>query len=418
MTTLYELYYNPKTGFQSAEKLYQKAKQADLDVSFGDVKRFLAKQEVQQLTHEPEKPKVYSSIVAPYPKFNFEIDLMIYDRFTFHNYKYILCCIDVYSRFAQARPLTNRNFSSILEKLEDIFSVMGYPENINADQEFNTHEFNEFCSKHNIKTWFSTPNEPNKNAIVERFNKTLAGMLGRVRLATKRHDWYNYLPEIIDNYNNTIHRTIKHTPAEVWTKKYDNAQEVTFSEETPLVPGQQVRIQLSQSIFTKGDAVKYSKDVYTIKKRVGNKYQLDGETTLYKRYQLLPIDAVEVYSNKSENDDQKEHESIQAERKLDRMMNKEGIEKNEAFDEPIQLRPRKEKPVKEKIKKVTSKKKKPEKFIIESIIGKKNEKIRFIMKLNGKNTMKQHGNHEKFCYKMFQSWLKNSRININSINFY
>ena len=86
----------------------------------------------------------------------------------------ILCCVDVYSRFAICRALTNRKISNIVEKLEEMFKEIGFPKNINCDQEFNVKEVNEFAKRHNITMWYSQPYEINKNAIVERFNRTLA----------------------------------------------------------------------------------------------------------------------------------------------------------------------------------------------------------------------------------------------------
>jgi hypothetical protein len=33
------------------------------------------------------------------------MDIMVYNRFQYDNYKYILTCVDVYSRYAQAKHL-------------------------------------------------------------------------------------------------------------------------------------------------------------------------------------------------------------------------------------------------------------------------------------------------------------------------
>jgi hypothetical protein len=36
---------------------------------------------------------------------------MVYNRFQYDNYKYILTCIDVYSRYAQAIPLKSKHLN-------------------------------------------------------------------------------------------------------------------------------------------------------------------------------------------------------------------------------------------------------------------------------------------------------------------
>ena len=66
---------------------------------------------------------------------NYQIDIIVYDRFEYHKYKYILCCVDVYSRYASCRTMTNRRNETILTELQSIFSEMGLPKTINSDNE-------------------------------------------------------------------------------------------------------------------------------------------------------------------------------------------------------------------------------------------------------------------------------------------
>ena len=60
------------------------------------------------------------------------------------------------------------------------------------------------------------PDEPHKNAIIERVHRTIARLLQLFRLGSKRFDWYNFLPDVVNNYNTTYHRTTKHTPTEIF----------------------------------------------------------------------------------------------------------------------------------------------------------------------------------------------------------
>jgi len=54
--------------------------------------------EVKQILLEYRKPKRYLPIVAKYPGDCFQMDIMVYNRFEYNGYKYILTCIDVFSR--------------------------------------------------------------------------------------------------------------------------------------------------------------------------------------------------------------------------------------------------------------------------------------------------------------------------------
>ena len=172
-----DLYYNAKTGYVSADKLWKKAKELGINITKKQVSDFLNKQYSEQITKQLKRPKKYSTIVSPSVLNNFQINILIYDRYEFHHYKYILMVIDVYSRYLQAIPLTSRKFDVIMKKLVKLFEKIGYPKNINVDNEFNTNEFNKFVDDHNIKVYYSDPNEINKNAIVERCNRTIASML-------------------------------------------------------------------------------------------------------------------------------------------------------------------------------------------------------------------------------------------------
>ena len=226
--------------------------------------------------------------------------------------KYIFTCIDVYSRFVQAIPLTNKNETTKLDAFKKIVSVMDNPTNINSDQEFNTKLFNEYFKKHNIKTYFSYPDEVNKNALIERFHRTLSGLLQKWRDATNKHDWYNILPIIIDNYNNTYHRTIKSIPEKVFhgeSFNYQNYQ--TINNQFKI--GDKVRIKLKKSVFDKSDKNMFSKEVYTVDYLDKQKYYLRDESGHvlkmgFKYYELMHIDIVEY----KPTDDQhlKEHQRM------------------------------------------------------------------------------------------------------------
>ena len=70
--------------------------------------------------------------------------------------------------------------------------------------------------------WFSQRDQPHKNAIIERFWRTLALLLQRMREATKNFDCTKALPEAIENYNTTYHTSIKATPTEIIEGKKEN----------------------------------------------------------------------------------------------------------------------------------------------------------------------------------------------------
>ena len=115
-----------------------------------------------------------------------------------------------------------------------------------------------------IEFYFSEANELIKNSIVERYNRTLAGFLQKYRVASGSYDWPSYLPDIVFNSNHIYHSTMKATPYDVFHGLDTNKQTHVRLPPTSFKVGDKVRIKIHKNIFSKGDALTYSKDIYVI----------------------------------------------------------------------------------------------------------------------------------------------------------
>jgi hypothetical protein len=121
--------------------------------------------------------------------------------------------------------------------------------------------------KNNVKIWFSHPDEiVGKNAIIERFWRTLAGRLQDYALNTGRQDWNNYLKEVVENYNNTYHSTVRGKPKDIWNGKDSNKQDIIIQKPEFQI-GDLVRYSKPKKVFDKGDVETYSNILYKIVKR-------------------------------------------------------------------------------------------------------------------------------------------------------
>ena len=54
-----------------------------------------------------------------------------------------------------------------------------------------------------------------KASIVERVQRTIRSRIFKLFTAQNDHKWLDALPKIIENYNKTVHRTIKMRPIDV-----------------------------------------------------------------------------------------------------------------------------------------------------------------------------------------------------------
>jgi hypothetical protein len=319
MEKLKKIFYDPKQGLVSVKKLYEKTKDLELGLTFKQVNDFYKAQSINQVLKPIRKPKEFNSYRALYPGHIFQMDIIVYDRYTYHNYKYILVVIDIYSRYLDAKPMTNRKLSTIIEKFEEIIKDMGAPYEIQCDNEFNKKDFIEVLDDYDIKYRFSDPSEQHKNPIVERSNGTLALLLQKIRITTKRYDWYNYLNDALENYNNTIHSTTDNKPIDIYSGKKINEQDYN-NVKNKFSIGDKVRIIKKKIVFSKGDVIKASKEKYIIEGINKNRIKLNGKTTTFKPYELIKITDGE--------DDIIEPETQTASNKIKHMYKRTGIDQN------------------------------------------------------------------------------------------
>ena len=327
-------FYDVNTGFVSANELYEKMIKDGHDVSRKQIKQFYDNQEVVQKTktHPLKTDRVYNSIIASQYGSNYQIDIIVYDRFEYHKYKYILCVVDVYSRYASCRAMTNRRNETILDEIKSIFDEMGIPKAINADNEFNKSTFNTYFNNNDIVCYFSQPGEVNKNAIVERFNRTLTGLINKWRLATGRYDWNKILNDIVNNYNKTYHRTIKTTPFKIKNGDDINHQSIVRVSHDFKI-GDKVRILEEQNIYSKADVIHWSDEIYTVKDVVKNKIYLNDHDIYFKPYELMKIiDDVGMFDS-PETTHETIHVVLKKKKKIDKELKQDGIDqKNDLGD--------------------------------------------------------------------------------------
>jgi hypothetical protein len=68
---------------------------------------------------------------------------------------WVLACIDVYSRYAEAQYVgVTAKMVDVVYAFKEILERMGKPIEIQADDEFNNKIFLEFCEKNKIKAYF------------------------------------------------------------------------------------------------------------------------------------------------------------------------------------------------------------------------------------------------------------------------
>ena len=136
--------------------------------------------------------------------------------------KYLLCAIDLFSKYAFVVPLKDKKGTSITNAFNKIIKQSNRkPNKIWVDQggEFYNHVFQKWLSDNDI-IMYSTFNE-GKSVVAERFIRTLKNKLYKHVTATGKNVYYDLLDDLVNKYNNPNHSTIKMKPKDV---KNDTAE--------------------------------------------------------------------------------------------------------------------------------------------------------------------------------------------------
>ena len=121
--------------------------------------------------------------------------------------KYLLRAIDLFSRYAWVIPIKDKKGTSIVNAFQKIISKERKPNKIWVDQgsEFYNKSFKDFLKINNIEV-YSTYNE-GKSVVAERFIRTLKNKIFKHKTAILKNVYFDALDDIVNTYNNTVHRT-------------------------------------------------------------------------------------------------------------------------------------------------------------------------------------------------------------------
>ena len=185
--------------------------------------------------------------------------------------KYLLCAIDLYSKYAFVVPLKDKKGISIVNGFNKIIKQSGRkPNKIWVDQgsEFYNQNFKKWLSDNDI-IMYSTYSE-GKSVVAERFIRTLKNKLYKYMTATGVY--YDVLDDIVNEYNNTKHSTIKMKPIDVKDTTKSSAiarnKKVYIDEHNEKSArynvSDRVRISKFKNIFAKGYTPNRSKEIFIV----------------------------------------------------------------------------------------------------------------------------------------------------------
>ena len=337
-----EKYYK-KFNFPAASTFWIKLKGEDIKVTKKEVDEFIASRvEQQQTTIKAEKKRNSGRIVAYYPLSLIQMDIFDLSRYASSNkqYKYILCIIDVYTRYVWCYKMKNKDNVNVFDCFKKFMmdsNLKKYSPTIlmsDHDSTFMSPLFQQILRDNDVIHQPNILNDHHALGLIDSFTRTLKKTMSRMILQNNSSNWIDNIAEIVDNYNDTGHSAIKNIkPKDAFLEKnhrtiYDINYEKSFynNVKSDIDVGDKVRIKLSGK-FRKGTDARYTDEVYTVTKVRSNTITLNNDE-VYKRSSLL------IVPKTTKTDEKNLIVKINKQNKTDRALKAEGVDLANILENP------------------------------------------------------------------------------------
>jgi hypothetical protein len=258
-----------------------------------------------------------------------QADLIDVQKLKYQNkhYNYILTVIDVFSKYGWAIPIKFKRAEDTYNAFKFIIESSGRkPRKLHIDA---GREFYGKCKNYleslGIKVYIVESEL--KASVVERFNRTLKEKIWRLFTLTNKKVYHCYIPQLLNNYNNSYHRSIKNKPSNITHANESKTFEILngFKRERggpddyiefKYNKGDYVRVVLKKKTFDKAYTKNWTDEIYIISEKIPRNPPVYKIKSLYNEeitksfYQqqlqlvspeLFPIDSFEVLDHSGEN---------------------------------------------------------------------------------------------------------------------
>ena len=167
--------------------------------------------------------------------------------------KYLLCLIDLFSKYAFVVPLKDKKGISIVNAFQSVLNNLKRKPNkiwVDKGSEFYNASFKKWLRGNDI-VMYPTNNE-GKSLVAERFIRTLKSKIYKYMTSVSKNVYIDKLNAIVNKYNNTCHSTIKMKPIDVKDNTYINTNKEINYKDPKFKVGDYVRISKYKNIFAKG----------------------------------------------------------------------------------------------------------------------------------------------------------------------
>lgn len=274
-----KIYYDPSHpgGLGGVGKLREAVKDCTgVTPTIPAVQKFLQRQDTYTLHKPALRNFPRNRVVVNGIDKQFQIDLVDMSEYSSENdnVRYLLTCIDVFSKYAWVRCLKNKTGAVVTNSFKEILHEGRIPHKVQTDEgkEFYNAAFQNLLEQYKIHH-FSTSNET-KASVVERFNRTFKTRMWRFLTSVNSRRYIDAIPDLVTAYNSSYHRSIKMPPSAV-NKNNEKAVFINLYKLKPPAPapfkfqvGDTVRISKHRGLFRKGYEQTFTDEFFTIVKLI------------------------------------------------------------------------------------------------------------------------------------------------------
>ena len=179
-------------------------------------------------------------------------DMQLLSKFN-KGFRFLLCVIDIFSKYAWVIPLKDKKGISIVNAFQIILKESKRKPNkiwVDKGSEFYNNCFKKWLKDNDIEM-YSTNNE-GKSVVAERFIRTLENKIYKYMTSISKNVYIDKLDDIVKKYNNTYHTSIKIKPVDVKDNTYISFKKEVNDKNPKFKVGDHVRISKYKNIFAEG----------------------------------------------------------------------------------------------------------------------------------------------------------------------
>ena len=329
--------------------LHKKVEAQHPEISRRHVRQFLAQDYPTQLTQTQHKVEAKGHIVATNPNELWQFDILDLSRYAKKNegIRYILACVDVFTRKAYVEPMKQKNAENVEKAFDDIIKkANATPESLISDQDgaFLGGVFTTYLRNKNIILNTNALRDHHVMGIIDNFAFRIKNILTKGFLNDNEVEWLGKIQAIVDQYNKDgteglggiapndagkkeleseekppqgkpegpEEKKQRELRNEVRMSNYQKVLNMNLEKQhdnnqmSSLSVDDKVRVTtMGKSALQKGTDPKWSDEVFTVKGVKGNTISLSNDQ-VYKRNDLLKVPESTEASGKNAIDKEKE----------------------------------------------------------------------------------------------------------------